>query len=56
MEEKDQHLSEYQVALITRQILLGLNYLHKLGIMHRDIRPANILTTHSHSPLTELTA
>lgn len=36
-------LSEQQVAHITIQILTGLNYLHKHGIMHRDMKPANIL-------------
>ena len=34
---------ENTVILIFKQILNGLKYLHKLGIIHRDINPNNIL-------------
>lgn len=34
---------EHMVACITVQIVAGLDYLHKCGVTHRDVKPANIL-------------
>ncbi|PVG04390.1 kinase-like protein [Serendipita vermifera] len=38
-------LSLHQIRRITRDVLLGLEYLHYMGIIHRDIKPSNMLWT-----------
>jgi len=40
-----QPMEEPLARSFCRQILLGLEYLHAIGIAHRDIKPANILLT-----------
>lgn len=42
---KDGLLEERFIVLITREVLVGLAYLHRSAIMHRDIKAANILIT-----------
>ncbi|GMH46908.1 hypothetical protein TrVE_jg11879 [Triparma verrucosa] len=43
--DKFDGFSESLVAIYITQVLHGLTYLHEQGVLHRDIKGANILTT-----------
>lgn len=37
------HFTETQCAVLMKQILQTIHYLHENGIMHRDLKPENFL-------------
>ncbi|CAG9326882.1 unnamed protein product [Blepharisma stoltei] len=40
---KKGRLSELEAAILFRQLLLAINYLHSNGVCHRDIKPENLM-------------
>lgn len=43
--QKNGKLPEEKASKIIGQVLQGLNYLHNNGILHKDLKPSNILLT-----------
>ena len=39
---KDINFSEAQIKFFVANIILSLNYIHKMNIIHRDLKPANL--------------
>lgn len=42
---KDGCIEEKYVSVIIREVLVGLSYLHKVPVIHRDMKAANVLVT-----------
>jgi p21-activated kinase 1 len=40
-------MSEGQIAAVSREIALGLQHLHRHGIIHRDVKSGNVLLSHT---------
>ena len=45
--DKRFNITEPIIKNILKQILMGLNQLHKCGVLHRDIKPQNLLVKHN---------
>jgi len=43
MKERQKHFPEARIRNIVYQIMQGLAYMHKMGFMHRDMKPENLL-------------
>lgn len=44
---KNSPLTEEKIIYYTKSILNGLNYLHSQGVVHRDVKAANVLINHN---------
>lgn len=38
-------LEDVEAAVVVRQLLKAVEYLHDMGVVHRDIKPDNVLMT-----------
>lgn len=51
MLDSDRKLTPKQVEALTRRILDAIRYLHRIGMLHRDISPDNILVERDGTPV-----
>lgn len=42
---KPSRMNEYQAHYYFKQLIMGLEYIHSIGIIHKDIKPQNLMVT-----------
>ena len=40
---KKKHFTELEAKFIVANIILGLEFLHNNGVLHRDVQPSNLI-------------
>jgi len=51
--EREKHLRIDEAVRITREVAGALEYAHRRGVIHRDIKPGNILLQDGHAQVTD---
>ena len=54
--QRKKRLSEHEAALIVRGVASGLQYIHKEGIVHADLKPENIIVDNETGDGSDLTS
>jgi casein kinase II subunit alpha len=49
-----QKLTDYDIRYYLYELLRALDYSHSMGIMHRDVKPHNVMIDHSHRKVRSL--
>ena len=53
MQQLYQNLTDYDIRFYLYELLKALDYCHSMGIMHRDVKPHNIMIDHENRKVSE---